>query len=67
MELIAGAAQSNDDRANQISLKTLQANGYGTFVTDTMQKYSVYLGSRTALEDRTGQNVDAVYKNLDRA
>jgi glyoxylase-like metal-dependent hydrolase (beta-lactamase superfamily II) len=48
------------------SLKTLQANGYGTFVTDTMRKYSVYLGSRTALEDRIGQNVDAVYKNLDR-
>jgi cyclase len=49
------------------SLKTLQANGYGSFVVDSMDKYSVYLGSRTALEDRLAGNVDAVYKNLDRA
>jgi glyoxylase-like metal-dependent hydrolase (beta-lactamase superfamily II) len=49
------------------SLKTLQANGYGAFVADTTQKYSVYLGSRTALEDRLAANVDATYKNLDRA
>ena len=48
------------------SLKTLQADGYGTFVADTMQRYSVYLGSRTALEDRLGANIDAIYKNLDR-
>jgi len=48
------------------SVKSLQANGYIGFVTDTMQKYSVYVGSRTALEDRFSANVDAIYKNLDR-
>ena len=48
------------------SVKSLQANGYINFVTDTMQKYSVYVGSRTALEDRFSQNIDAIYKNLDR-
>jgi glyoxylase-like metal-dependent hydrolase (beta-lactamase superfamily II) len=35
------------------SLKTLQSNGYGAFVTDTM-------------EDRLSANVEAIYKNLDR-
>jgi glyoxylase-like metal-dependent hydrolase (beta-lactamase superfamily II) len=49
------------------SLKSFQANGYGAFVTDTMQKYSVYVGSRTALEDRFAANIDTIYKNLDRA
>jgi cyclase len=48
------------------SVKSLQANGYLGFVTDTMQKYSVYVGSRTALEDRFSANIDAIYKNLDR-
>ena len=48
------------------SLKTFQSNGYGAYVADTMNKYSVYLGSRTALEDRLAANVDAIYKNLDR-
>jgi cyclase len=48
------------------SVKSLQANGYINFVADTMQKYSVYLGSRTALEDRFAANIDAIYKNLDR-
>ena len=48
------------------SLKSLQANGYGSYVTDNMQRFSVYLGSRSALEDRLSANVDAVYKNLDR-
>ena len=48
------------------SLKTLQANGYGSYVMDNTQKFSVYTGSRTALEDRLSANVDAVYKNLDK-
>jgi cyclase len=48
------------------SVKSLQANGYLSFVMDTMQKYSVYVGSRTALEDRFSANIDAIYKNLDR-
>jgi cyclase len=49
------------------ALKTLQADGYVDFVTDTMQKYSIYVGSRTAFEDRFAANIDAIYKNLDRA
>jgi cyclase len=48
------------------SVTSLQANGYINFVRDTTQKYSVYLGSRTALEDRFAANIDAIYKNLDR-
>jgi len=49
------------------SLKTLQANGYGSYVADNLNKLTVYLGSRTAVEDRLGANIDAIYKNLDRA
>jgi hypothetical protein len=48
------------------AVKSLQANGYINFVTDTMQKYSVYVGSRTALEDRFAANIDSIYKNLDK-
>lgn len=48
------------------TLKTLQSNGYGSYVAGNMEKFSVYLGSKTALEDRLAANVDAVYKNLDR-
>ena len=48
------------------SIKTLQADGYGSYVTDNMAKFSVYLGQRTALEDRLSGNIEAAYKNLDR-
>jgi cyclase len=49
------------------SLKSVQANGYGTYVADNLQKYSVYAGSRTAVEDRYLGNIEAIYKNLDKA
>jgi cyclase len=49
------------------SVKTLEANGYGAFAADTMKKFSVYVGSRTALEDRFHANIEAIYSNLDRA
>ena len=49
------------------SLKTLQANGYGNYVADNLNKFTVYAGSRTAVEDRFAANIDAIYKNLDRA
>ena len=49
------------------SLKTLQSNGYAAYVADNLKNYSVYLGSRTALEDRLSGNIEAIYKNLDRA
>jgi cyclase len=48
------------------SLKTLQANGYSGYLADNLNKYTVYVGSRTALEDRLSANIDAVYKNFDR-
>jgi len=48
------------------SLKTLQANGYGSYVADNLSKFAVYLGSKTPLEDRLAGNIDAIYKNLDR-
>jgi hypothetical protein len=49
------------------TLKTLQANGYGSYVAENLKKYSVYVGSRTAEQDRLSANIDAIYKNLDRA
>lgn len=49
------------------SLKSLQANGFGAYVGDNLNKLTVYVGSRTAMEDRLGANIEAIYKNLDRA
>jgi cyclase len=49
------------------SIKTLQANGYGSYVADNLKDLTVYLGQRTAVEDRLSANIDAIYKNLDRA
>jgi len=49
------------------SIKTLQTNGYGTYVADNLKNFTVYLGEKTALEDRLSANIEAIYKNLDRA
>ena len=49
------------------SLKSFHANGYGDFVTETMKKYTVYLGNHTAIEDRFRANIADIYRNLDRA
>src|ERR1700686_515103 len=49
------------------SIKTLQANGYGSYVADNLNNLTVYLGQRTAVEDRLSANIEAIYKNLDRA
>jgi len=49
------------------SLKTLQDGGFSKYVADNLSKHSVYVGSRTALEDRLTANIDAIYNNLDRA
>ena len=48
------------------SVKTLQANGYGSYVADNLKNYTVYIGQRTAVEDRLLANIEAIYKNLDR-
>ncbi len=48
------------------SLPTFKSNGYGAWVDDNLKKYGVYIGARTALEDRLTQNIEAIYKNLDR-
>jgi glyoxylase-like metal-dependent hydrolase (beta-lactamase superfamily II) len=49
------------------SIKTLQADGYGRYVADNLNNYTVYLGQKTAAEDRLSANIEAIYKNLDRA
>src|SRR5260370_1364843 len=49
------------------SIKTLQANGYGSYVADNLKNFAVYLGQKTAVEDRLSANIEAIYKNLDRA
>jgi hypothetical protein len=49
------------------SIKSLQANGYGSYVADNLNNFTVYLGQKTAVEDRLSANIEAIYKNLDRA
>ena len=49
------------------SIKTLQSNGYGKYVADNLKNFTVYLGQRTAVEDRLSANIEAIYKNIDRA
>jgi len=49
------------------SIKTLQADGYGQYVTDNLNNFTVYLGQKSAVEDRLAANIEAIYKNLDRA
>jgi hypothetical protein len=44
----------------------LQANGYGSYVAENLKNYTVYLGQRTAVEDRLLANIEAIYKNLER-
>ena len=48
------------------SLTTLQSGGFGAFVSDNLEKYTVYLGQRTPLEDRLSANLAAIYNNLDK-
>jgi cyclase len=48
-------------------LPTLQQGGFGAFTADNLAKYTVYLGTRTPLEDRLAANIVAIYNNLDRA
>jgi len=49
------------------SLPALQFGGFAAFVADNLAKYLVYIGQRTALEDRLTANIAAIYANLDRA
>ena len=48
------------------SFKSLQANGYAGYVAGNMEKFTVYLGQKTALEERLAANIKDVYNNLDR-
>jgi cyclase len=48
------------------SLKTLQANGYAGWVTANLDAFTVYIGQKTAIEDRLTANISAIYENLDR-
>ena len=49
------------------SIKTLQADGYGKYVAENLNNFTVYLGQRTPVEDRLAANIEAIYKNLDRS
>lgn len=49
------------------SIKTLQGHGYGSYVADNLNKFTVHLEQRTAVEDRLSANIEATYNNLDRA
>lgn len=48
------------------SIKTLQADGYGSYIAENLKNFTVYLGQKTALEDRLSGTIEAIYKNLDR-
>lgn len=48
------------------SLKTLQANGFAGWVAGNLDKFTVYIGRKTAIEDRLAANIEAIYMNLDR-
>jgi glyoxylase-like metal-dependent hydrolase (beta-lactamase superfamily II) len=48
------------------TLATLQTGGFGSYVTDNLAKYTVYLGNRTPIEERLTANVAAIYSNLDK-
>jgi glyoxylase-like metal-dependent hydrolase (beta-lactamase superfamily II) len=48
------------------SLPTLQSGGFAEYVAENLARHSVYIGERTALEDRLTGNIAAVYANLDR-
>jgi glyoxylase-like metal-dependent hydrolase (beta-lactamase superfamily II) len=48
------------------SIKTLQADGYGSWVAENLKNFTVYLGQKTALEDRLSGCIEAIHKNLDR-
>jgi glyoxylase-like metal-dependent hydrolase (beta-lactamase superfamily II) len=49
------------------SIKTLQAGGYGKYCAENLNNLTVYLGQKTAFEDRLAANIEAIYNNLDRA
>jgi type II secretory pathway component PulF len=48
------------------SIKTLQADGYGSYIAENLKNFTVYLGQKTALEDRLSGTIEAIYKSLDR-
>jgi glyoxylase-like metal-dependent hydrolase (beta-lactamase superfamily II) len=47
------------------SLPTL-SGGFGSYVADNLAKHAVYLGNRSAIEERLAGNVAAIYKNIDK-
>jgi len=49
------------------SLPTLQDQGFGNYVAENLAKHAIYIGSRTAVEERLAGNIAAIYNNLDRA
>jgi glyoxylase-like metal-dependent hydrolase (beta-lactamase superfamily II) len=48
------------------TLGTLQNGGFGKYVADNLDRYTVYLGNRTPLEERLTANIAAIYNNLDK-
>ncbi len=48
------------------SLATLKEQGFGDYVAENLANHSVYIGSKTALEERLTGNIAAIYNNLER-
>lgn len=65
------AGQTLDDLRKAItvtSLKSLQSNGYGNYVSDVINRFTISFDPdpNTGLQDRLNGNIEAVYRNLDR-
>ncbi len=49
------------------SLKSLDSNGYGAFLTKSMTTGEPHFGDTASLQDGVNTNISDIYKNLDRA
>lgn len=48
------------------SLASLQNGGFGSYVAENLDRYTVYLGNGIPLAERLAGNVAAIYNNLDK-
>ena len=48
------------------SLKSMQSNGYGAYVSDNQYKYSPNFGPATPMQDGVNKNIVEVYSNLEK-
>jgi glyoxylase-like metal-dependent hydrolase (beta-lactamase superfamily II) len=63
----AGKSIADLQRAITVaSLKSMQSNGYGAYVSDNQYKYSPNFGPATPMQDGVNKNIIEVYSNLEK-